>query len=137
MSELYHHGIKGMKWGVRRFQNEDGTLTETGKLRYRYQTESEVSERAAGRAAKYASKQLKSMDKVTKMAKKFNAGKKTVDKFMDQRNKFANMSYEKVRSEMTIRDIQFYSTLLSGGTMYLPALLIGNAAIAYNRTRED
>ena len=32
--ELYHHGIKGQKWGVRRFQNEDGTLTEKGKKRY-------------------------------------------------------------------------------------------------------
>ncbi len=32
--ELYHHGIKGQKWGVRRFQNEDGTLTEEGKARY-------------------------------------------------------------------------------------------------------
>lgn len=32
--ELYHSGIKGMKWGVRRFQNEDGTLTEAGKARY-------------------------------------------------------------------------------------------------------
>ena len=30
-SELYHHGIKGQKWGVRRFQNEDGTLTSAGK----------------------------------------------------------------------------------------------------------
>lgn len=34
-SELYHHGIKGQKWGVRRYQNEDGTLTPEGKLRYR------------------------------------------------------------------------------------------------------
>lgn len=32
--ELYHHGIKGQKWGIRRFQNEDGTLTEEGKARY-------------------------------------------------------------------------------------------------------
>lgn len=31
---LVHHGIKGQKWGVRRFQNEDGTWTEEGKLRY-------------------------------------------------------------------------------------------------------
>ena len=33
-NELYHHGIKGMKWGVRRFQNEDGALTTAGKKRY-------------------------------------------------------------------------------------------------------
>lgn len=33
-NELYHHGIKGMKWGIRRFQNEDGSLTSAGKKRY-------------------------------------------------------------------------------------------------------
>lgn len=32
--ELYHHGIKGQKWGVRRFQNKDGTRTAAGKQRY-------------------------------------------------------------------------------------------------------
>ena len=32
--ELYHHGIKGQKWGIRRYQNEDGTLTEAGKKKY-------------------------------------------------------------------------------------------------------
>lgn len=32
--ELYHHGIKGQKWGIRRYQNPDGTLTEAGKKRY-------------------------------------------------------------------------------------------------------
>lgn len=31
---LEHHGIKGQKWGTRRFQNEDGTLTAEGKDRY-------------------------------------------------------------------------------------------------------
>ena len=33
-NELYHHGIKGQKWGVRRFQNKDGSLTPAGKKRY-------------------------------------------------------------------------------------------------------
>lgn len=33
--ELYHHGIKGMKWGVRRYQNYDGTYTQRGLKRYR------------------------------------------------------------------------------------------------------
>ena len=43
-NELYHHGIQGMKWGVRRYQNEDGSLTEEGKRRYN--TYSEKAERA-------------------------------------------------------------------------------------------
>lgn len=33
-SELYHHGVKGMKWGVRRYQNKDGSLTAAGKKRH-------------------------------------------------------------------------------------------------------
>ena len=33
-NELQHHGIKGQKWGVRRFQNTDGSLTAEGRKRY-------------------------------------------------------------------------------------------------------
>lgn len=32
--EIYHHGIKGMRWGVRRYQNKDGSLTQAGQKRY-------------------------------------------------------------------------------------------------------
>lgn len=33
-NELQHHGVKGQKWGVRRFQNADGSLTNEGRRRY-------------------------------------------------------------------------------------------------------
>ena len=39
--ELCHHGIKGQRWGVRRYQNEDGSLTSAGKQRYDSEDRSE------------------------------------------------------------------------------------------------
>lgn len=35
-SELYHHGIKGQKWGIRRYQNFDGSYTKAGLKRYQH-----------------------------------------------------------------------------------------------------
>lgn len=43
--ELMHHGIKGMKWGVRRYQNKDGSLTNAGKKRYSEDNQSNIVER--------------------------------------------------------------------------------------------
>ena len=42
-SELYHSGVKGMKWGIRRYQNADGTLTEEGRARYGANSYQEMS----------------------------------------------------------------------------------------------
>lgn len=33
-NELYHHGVKGQKWGIRRYQNKDGSRTSAGKKHY-------------------------------------------------------------------------------------------------------
>lgn len=42
-NNLEHHGIKGMRWGVRKYQNEDGTLTDAGKKKYKTKTNFEKS----------------------------------------------------------------------------------------------
>lgn len=44
MSQLQHWGIKGMKWGIRRYQNKDGSLTPAGKKRYSEDNKNPISE---------------------------------------------------------------------------------------------
>lgn len=59
---LMHHGILGMKWGVRRYQNEDGTLTAAGKKRYGNEVASssgsKLSKKEQKKARKEYNKQL-------------------------------------------------------------------------------
>lgn len=56
--ELYHHGIQGQKWGIRRYQNEDGSYTEAGRRRYNdgegYGNRSNNSERQYNRNREYS-----------------------------------------------------------------------------------
>lgn len=51
---LAHHGIRGMKWGRRRYQNEDGTLTPEGKARYGEEGDSKSRARVISEKAKAA-----------------------------------------------------------------------------------
>lgn len=58
VGELYHHGIKGQRWGVRRFQKKDGSLTPAGKKRY-YDTPELNKQKSTMESAKASYKKSK------------------------------------------------------------------------------
>ncbi|MBR6287819.1 MAG: hypothetical protein IKR19_00570 [Acholeplasmatales bacterium] len=67
--ELYHHGIKGQKWGIRRFQNEDGSLTAEGKKRYQVNQYDGSMSKEGKKLYKQDLKQYKQELKLDKLSK--------------------------------------------------------------------
>lgn len=69
--ELQHHGIKGMRWGQRRYQNKDGSLTPAGQKRYSKEVEKLKAETAKVKAAeKVAANRAKTQSKLDKLEAK-------------------------------------------------------------------
>lgn len=100
-SELKHWGIKGMKWGVRRYQNKDGSLTPAGKKRYSDGSTSSSSTSKSSQTSQQAKKKTVSemsdqeiRDAVNRLRleqdyaklnpEKVTRGKKFVDNLLDE-----------------------------------------------------
>ena len=124
-NELYHHGVKGMKWGVRRYQNYDGSYTKRGLARFERASERQEKTSNAYKQAKTDYKTGK-VDKSTVKRAKADAklAKRNMSKAYDslKKDKLADEGKNLYRSGKTITGSAGVTNTLSSASGILGSL---------------
>ncbi len=114
--ELYHHGIKGMRWGVRRFQNKDGSLTPIGRKRKRKSIEPHDDYKKA-----HDSKSIKEMS---------DAELRSRNNRLEMERKYQTMTKKTSRGKKIVKSvIAAAGTIAAAESAYKTYKRIGNKAI--------
>ena len=108
--ELIHAGVKGMKWGQRRYQNKDGTLTEAGKRRYGKNNKTDDNEKSSKNKKEQKSVSEKSNSKVdidkmsTKDIKELNKRSEAIKKYYEHNPTVKQKQIKKLEDKSDIAD---------------------------------
>lgn len=114
--ELYHWGIKGMKWGVRRYQNKDGTLTAAGKKHYAgdgnagedaEQAKTEYAPKRSGKNAEdYTDDELRSRINRLQMEKQYRDLQGQTNVRADDPNKELKVERERLQLQKDVKQLR-------------------------------
>ena len=110
--ELAHHGIRGMKWGVRRFQNKDGSLTAAGKKRYGKKV-SEMSDEELSQVLKRL-RMEREMVQIQSELKKYELGERNSHGNDNQNGQGKKSGQEKAESFVKKQSKKFIQTIVAG-----------------------
>lgn len=127
-NELYHHGILGMKWGVRRYQNKDGSLTPDGRRRQDKATTIKNKTKVKNNknvSSNEKEKLNRKQDLKNRRILSDDDLKKRIDR-MKMEKEFKNLTEEDLSSGKKITN----EILLSAGTKVLTAAATGAMAYA-------
>lgn len=125
--ELTHWGIKGMKWGIRRYQNKDGSLTAAGKKR-RAAEESQLKERE--KVIKRQEKEKARSDKIAAKKAELDAREKALRGETDSKTANKNVNKHEVNaqtpkvkpvSEMTLAELREHTERMNAERNYYEA----------------
>lgn len=126
--ELYHWGIKGMKWGVRRYQNKDGTLTAVGKKHYgeggdetAATTKPDYAPKAPKKkASDYSDEELRAQINRMQMEKQYRdlAGQTNVRE--DDPNRELKLERERLQLQ---RDVKSLKKEINGGQTFVKTVM--------------
>lgn len=133
--ELQHHGILGMKWGVRRYQNKDGSLTAAGMKRYGYDSNGNLVKK--GLIDRAFDRKVEKLSNKTSLGEKMTASDSDSKVTKRVKNDYNNLSDAEFFKKYSVTKERYAKRVKKYGDPYMnsPLAKLGKKLAEKNRNK--